>query len=304
MGHKKLQKSRSGFWTLVAKQHGVISRAQLLALGYSAAEITQRIASGRLHRLHRGVYAVGRPEVSRLGELTAAVLACGAQAVLSHESAAAVWEIRPDRGAVIEVSVPADAVRRRPGIALHRRTELFATEHRGIPVTTPAATIVDLAARLPEDRVERIVNEADKRGHIDPERLRAEAEAMGPRRGAPALRRLLDRHTFTMTDSELEQLFLPIAAAAGLPALQTQVRVNGFKVDFYSEELGMVIETDGLRYHRTPIQQGRDLYREQIHRANDIEPLRFTRWQVKYDRPHVQRTLAAVGARLRERGPR
>jgi very-short-patch-repair endonuclease len=185
---------------------------------------------------------------------------------------------------------------------VHRRADLGpVTTCQGIPVTTPAATIVDLAGRLPEGRVERMVNEADKRGHVDPDRLLREVRAMGSRRGAARVRALLERHTFTMTDSELEQLLLPVAAAAGLPPLKTQVRVNGFRVDFYSAELGMVIETDGLTYHRTPMQQSQDRYRDQVHRAAGIEPLRFTRWQVKYDRPHVQRTLAAVAARLRER---
>ncbi len=111
-------------WRLVARQHGVVTRAQLLAHGLSAQAIKRRIANGRLHPVYRGVYAVGRPELSRLGRWMAAVLACGPGAVLSDTSAAALWEIGVETAEGIEVSVPADAFRRRPGILVHRRTRL------------------------------------------------------------------------------------------------------------------------------------------------------------------------------------
>lgn len=93
-------------------------------------------------------------------------------------------------------------------------------------------------------------------------------------------------------------MFLPVTRRAGLPEPLTRRRVNGFRVDFFWPSLGLAVETDGLRYHRTPAQQARDLVREQTHKAAGLEPLRFTHWQVAYDRPWVQRTLRRVAARL------
>jgi very-short-patch-repair endonuclease len=115
------------------------------------------------------------------------------------------------------------------------------------------------------------------------------------------LGRLLDRHTFTLTDSQLERRFLPIARRVGLSRPKTGFVVNGFKVDFYWPELGLVIETDGLRYHRTPAQQARDRLRDQTHGAAGLTTLRFTHAQVAFDRDHVGETLAAVARRLERR---
>jgi very-short-patch-repair endonuclease len=102
-----------------------------------------------------------------------------------------------------------------------------------------------------------------------------------------------------MTDTELERRFLPIARRAGLSRPETQAHVNGFRVDFYWPELGLVVETDGLRYHRTPAQQAIDRIRDQAHAAAGLTPLRFTRAQVRYEPSHVEATVAAVARRLR-----
>ena len=108
------------------------------------------------------------------------------------------------------------------------------------------------------------------------------------------LRELLDRRTFRLTDSELERLFLPIAREAGLSPPQTGVWLNGYEVDFYWPELGLVVETDGLRYHRTPAQQAKDRLRDQVHMAAGLRPLRFTHAQVAFEPHHVRTTLVAV----------
>jgi very-short-patch-repair endonuclease len=110
---------------------------------------------------------------------------------------------------------------------------------------------------------------------------------------------VLDVRTFTLTDTELEQRFLPIVRAIGLPLPETQIWLNGYRVDFYWPDLRLVVETDGLRYHRTPAQQARDRLRDQTHTAAGLIPLRFTRAQVRYEPAHVRATLAAVAARLR-----
>ncbi len=233
----------------------------------------------------------------------AAVLSCGEQAVLSHSSAAALWNISAEQEpGTTEVSVPVEVARKRPGIVVHRRAALLAEDvtHRDrVPVTTPLRTIVDLAACLKRERLERAVNEADKRDLID---VRALPGAVGSRPQAPGiavLRELLDRHTFTLTDSELEQRFLPLVRGAGLPMPQTGPTVNGFKVDFYWPELGLVVETDGLRYHRTPAQQSADRRRDQAHAANGLATLRFTYAQVRFEPDDVVTTLSAVAERLR-----
>jgi very-short-patch-repair endonuclease len=232
----------------------------------------------------------------------AAVLSCSPDAALSHESAAAMLEMRAAQGDAIEVSVPRSVARRgRLGIVIHRRSlapwEL--TERRGIQVTSPARTLVDLATRLTTDELERAIREADKRDLIDPDALRRALANFGGQRGVAVLRDTLDRRTFTLTDSELERRFLPLARRAGLPPPHTQQWVNGFRVDFYWPELRLVVETDGLRYHRTPAQQALDRTRDHAHSATGVTPLRFTHAQVRYEPDHVSRTLAAVADRLR-----
>ena len=275
----------AGFWDLVRRQHGVVTRRQLLDLGMSTEAIEHRLANGRLHRLHWGVYAVGRPEVDQRGRWMAAALSCGPAALLSYESAASLWGFWP-RAARIEVVVPEGTLRRRPGIRVHRRVGL-GSEHRrvidGIPVTDPISTLIDLATCTGLDRLDRAVNDADRLDLTDPESLRAALDATPPRPGVGHLRSLLDSHTFAPTDSVLERRFLRLACDAGLPRPGTQVMVNGFRVDFYWPDLGLVVETDGLRYHRTPAQQKKDHLRDQAHAAAGLTALRFTAAQVRHE---------------------
>jgi very-short-patch-repair endonuclease len=147
--------------------------------------------------------------------------------------------------------------------------------------------------------VEAAINEADKRDLIDPEALRFVIAERGGRPGVPLLREILDRRTFTLTRSTLERLFLPIARKAGLPLPNTRVWLNGFEVDFYWPDLGLVVETDGLRYHRTPSQQARDRVRDQAHMRAGLTPLRFTHAQIRYEQAHVVAVLVEVSQRLR-----
>ncbi|HSJ16570.1 MAG TPA: type IV toxin-antitoxin system AbiEi family antitoxin domain-containing protein [Solirubrobacterales bacterium] len=283
------------------RRHGVITHAQLVELGYSPQAVKHLVGTARLHPVARGVYAVGRPDLPPHGRWTGAVLACGPRAVLSHGSAAALWGIGDERIGVIEVSVPARGRPRRPRIVAHRRTlephEVAVRD--GIPLTAPIRTLVDIACRLGTRRLVRVIREADALGLCDPETLRAALDDMRGQRGVGVLRRLLDRHTFALTDSELERRFLPIARRAGLPKPKTQRVVNGFRVDFYWPGLGLVVETDGLRYHRTPEQQAADRVRDQAHLAAGLTPLRFTHAQVAYESRHVETTLSDVAARLR-----
>ena len=137
---------------------------------------------------------------------------------------------------------------------------------------------------------------------IDPDRLRAALVDHAGQPGVLPLRRLLDRHTFRLTDSELERRFLALVARSGLSTPLTRQHVNGFRVDFLWPDLGLVVETDGLRYHRTPAQQARDRIRDQAHAAAGLTALRFSHAQVRYEPDRVRETLTSVAARLRRSG--
>jgi very-short-patch-repair endonuclease len=281
-------------------QHGVLTRAQLLSLGLGPDSIKHRIRKGRLHPLWRGVYAVGRPEVGQRGRWTAAVLSCGPGALLSHRSAAALWGlVRTAHETEIHVVVPREAVRRLPGIRVHRRADL-GPEHRrevaGVPLTDPVSTLVDLASSVPEWQVERAINEADRLDLVDPETLRATVDGLPPRPGMTCLRRLLGCDA--LTDSGLERKFLALVRAAGLPPPDTQAWVNGYRVDFHWPRIGLIVETDGWRYHRTPGEQATDSRRDQAHAAAGATTLRFAESQIRYAPEEVMRKLVTVVDRL------
>ena len=281
--------------------------------GLSSDEIDSRIARGRLHRTWRGVYAVGRPQLTSRGWWTAAVLACGPCALLSHVSAAALWGIwamkenrekESRQPGEIHVSVLGTTTRSRPGVRVYRRRELPSEDRTlcdRIPVTSPARTLVDLGSRLSRAQLEAAVNEADRLGLIDPESLRSFVDRHRGSHGVSTLRKLLDRRTFSLTDSELERRFIRLVERAGLPSPWTQQRVNGFRVDFYWPDLGLVVETDGLRYHRTATQQARDRQRDQAHTSAGLTSLRFTHAQVAFQPAHVVDVLRVVAKQCRLR---
>ncbi|HEU5141865.1 MAG TPA: DUF559 domain-containing protein [Solirubrobacterales bacterium] len=235
----------------------------------------------------------------------AAVLACGEGAMLSHGSAAAAWGIGEERLGRIDVSVPCASFNHPAEVRVHRRYGLRSGDvgvRESIPLTSPVRTLLDLATELKPEALERAVNEADRLGLVDSEMLR---EALGRYRGERGVRRmreLLDRRTFRLTDSELERRFLRLVRETGLPLPLSGQRLNGFKVDFYWPDLGLVVETDGLTYHRTPAQQGRDRVRDQAHLAAGLTPLRFTHQQVRFEPGYVRLTLLAVANRLGREG--
>jgi len=249
----------------------------------------------------RGIYAVGWPGLDRERRWMAAILACGQGAALSHHSAAALWGIGRERRGQIDVSIPRRCKRRRAGIRAISRPSLPETDittRNGISVTSPARTLLDLASELRGTALERAVNEADKRDLIDPETLRAALDSFAGERGVRPLRTMLDRHTFRLSDSDLEILFRPIAATAGVSQPLTKSMVDGYEVDFFWPDLGLVVETDGLRYHRTASEQTRDRRRDQAHVAAGLTQLRFTHWQVKQEPAHVCRILRQTAHRL------
>ncbi len=289
-------------WELAGKQHGLVTRQQLLALGFGKRSIEHRIERRRLHLVAHGVYAVGWPRLTPKRRWMAALLACGEGALLSHRSAAALWEIGTEKRGVIDISVTRRCELRRPGLRVRGRPALPLKDiviSDGIPVTSPVRTLIDIAAELEPLPLERSVNEADKRDLIDPETLRAELEDYAGEPGVKLLRRLLDKRTFRLSDSDLEILFRPIAMEAGLPPPLTKQWVNGFEVDFFFLELDLVIETDGLRYHRTPSTQARDARRDRAHVLAGMTPLRFTHYEIKYESARVRSELRRISTRLK-----
>jgi hypothetical protein len=281
-----------------------VARRQLLAIGFSSRSIEHRCSTGRLHAVARGVYAVGWPGLDRRRRWMAAVLCCGDGAALSHRSAAALLGIGAELPGRIDLSVARRCELRRPGLLIRGRPSLGPGDlgvSDGIPVTSPARTLVDLATELDVVAVERAVNDADKRDLIDPETLRTVLDAHAGEPGVRCLRELLDRLTFRLSDSDLEIYFRPIAKAAKLPPPLSKRFVNGFEVDFLWPDLGLVVETDGLRYHRTPSAQKRDALRDRAHVIAGMAPLRFTHYEVRFEPRKVRVDLAAAAKMLRAR---
>ncbi|MBS1678775.1 MAG: type IV toxin-antitoxin system AbiEi family antitoxin domain-containing protein [Actinobacteria bacterium] len=284
-------------WKLARAQHGVLTRRDLERLGFSKMAIEHRVATGRLHPISRGLYAVGRRELTSRGRWMAAVLVGGDLAALSHRSAAALWGFGSEERGRIDVTVRRECRIRRPGLKVRARASLpeqSVVIHFGIPVTHPVQTLIDLATELKIMRLERAVNEADKLELVDPETLRKALDAYVGMPGVKRLRVMLDRHTFRLSDSDLEILFRPLARAAGFPLPLTKHRVLGYEVDFWFPDHALVVETDGLRYHRTPSQQARAARRDQKHTAAGLRVIRFTHWQIAHAADEVTDVLRRI----------
>ena len=210
---------------LAGAQHGVVARHQLAAFGLSPQTIDRRVRGGRLHLVHRGVYAVGHPALRTEGRWMAAVLAAGRDAVLSHGTAATGWELRPPGTGAIHVTVPGDAGRkRRRGIRIHRSITLTAADttiHRGIPITTPTRTIIDLATTLKGRPLEHALDLADQRGLIDFAELNSRPI---PRSLQAVLAGYTER---TFTRSELEERLFKLCDDHGLPRPVSNTVIEG-----------------------------------------------------------------------------
>lgn len=234
---------------LAGRQHGVISRSQLLAAGLGPRTIRRRVEAGRLFPLHREVYALGHARVNKRGEWLGAVLACGSGALLSHRSAAALWGIAQSRQSDVDIS--GIRGRRRPRIALHEggiHEEDRAVIDR-IPVTTVSRTLLDLAEVVDERILRRALAEADRLGHLNmPSLERVCARAYG-RRGLKPLRRLLDGDDWSITLSPLEDRVLDLCRKYDLPSPETNVIVLGREVDAFWRDQKLMVEADSFEFH-------------------------------------------------------
>jgi very-short-patch-repair endonuclease len=264
---------------LATRQHGVVSIEQLRAAGLSQDSVKRRVRGGRLHRIHRGVYAVGHAAFGNEGRWMAAILACGDGALLSHRSAAELWELLPAQEGPVDVTIPTTGGRRRrEGIRLHRHHSLpIATTSRlkGIPVTTPARTIRDLRRTASTDELRRAIREAQFR------RLGLGDEADGE----PDL-----------TRSKLERRFLRLCSRHRFPRPEVNARVGPFEVDFLWRDRGLIIETDGWQAHGGRLAFEDDRARDVDLKLLGDEVVRFTHRQVM-EQPRA--VAEKVGALLR-----
>lgn len=249
---------------IASTQRGLVTHQQLVALGIGNRAIARAIARGRLHRRHRGVYSLVGPEaLPPLATEQAALLACGERTHLSHHSAAAVWGIRPSSSGPVEVTIVGrDAGRRRPGVRVHRTDRIDPRDVRilkGIRITSPARTLLDIAPDLLERELERAFDEAIVRQLMTVAAARAMLLVNAHRPGAPSIRALAttDRST-TMTRSEAEERFLELMRKAGVPAPEVNVRVGRWVVDFFWRAERVVVEIDGYPYHSGRAARERD----------------------------------------------
>jgi very-short-patch-repair endonuclease len=288
---------------LASRQHGVVTRAQLLAAGLGPGAIDHRVRSGRLHVLHRGVYLVGHATPTWRTREIGAVLACGPTAVLSHRSAAAFWEVLayPASSADIDVTATKRGTESKPGIRVHRARTLGRRDYvirEGIPVTTPARTILDLAASCPAGEVERAVGEGIARGLLSEPRLRDQLDRNRGRQGAGALRALIDLDGGPAASrSEAERRLLRLVRAAGLPIPESNALVGGFEVDFIWRRHRLIVEVDGYRFHSSRPRFEHDCKRDASLAALGYTVLRVTWRQLTREPEAVVARLAAALAR-------
>jgi predicted transcriptional regulator of viral defense system len=259
------------------RQHGVISRRQLVDLGLGVRTIGRRLETGRLHRLHREVYAVGDPRVSVRGRWMAAVLACGEGALLSHRSAAALWGlIRPARDAV---DVTSSSGRRRPGIAVHECAvyDEDRSELAGIPVTSLARTVFDLAETIDEERLIRAVEEADRLKLLRVSELEAVYARCPGRRALAPIRRLLDDLRAPVeTRSPLEDRIVALCDEYELPMPATNVTVLDHEVDALWPEQRLIAEADSVAFHSHRAAFERDRERDAARQVAGYRVIRLT----------------------------
>jgi very-short-patch-repair endonuclease/predicted transcriptional regulator of viral defense system len=278
---------------LAVRQHGVVARRQLEALGLGRGAIAARLRTGRLHRIHRGVYAVGLPTLTRNGALMAAVLACGEGAVLSHRSAAELWGLLGGAGRLIHVTVPGQAGRTRPGIAVHRNALAAGdvTTKDGIPVTRPGRTLVDLADVVPRRTLERAMDEA--------EYLRLDCTGLRPirgRRGYGLLRAVLAEHSpgTTRTRSKLEDAMVTLCDAHGLPRPEINASLDGYEVDCLWRAPRLIVEADGWAAHGTRSAFERDRARDAALTVAGYRVVRITRTRLDCEPGAVAGQLRAL----------
>ncbi len=266
---------------IASRQHGVVTIGQLRAAGLTDDAVLGRVRQGRLHRVHRGVYAVGYRGTTCEHRWMAAALACRC-GVVSHRSAAALWGLLAAIDGSVDISVPGQTGRaKRQGIRLHRCPSLLATDmtrRRGIPVTSPVRTISDLRRVVSARELRRAIRQAEVFGL-----------SIGPG---------TDRDR---TRSDLERAFLQLCRRHRLPAPEVNVRAGPHLVDFLWRDRSLIVETDGYRYHRGRQAFEDDRARDLDLRARGFAVVRLSEKQVAEEPGLVAGILRAAVATSRRR---
>jgi very-short-patch-repair endonuclease len=262
---------------IAGRQHGVITTAQLRAAGLGDQGISKRVKAGRLHRLHRAVYAVGHNRLTFESRCMAAVLAVGDGAVVSHRSAAALWGVLKPHSGPIEITVPNEGGRRqRRGITIHRSHSLIAgmtTGRNGIALTKPKRTLRDLRRTVPQPVYERAVRKALDLRWISSSDLKREEE---------------------LTRSELERQMLRLSRRHRLPQPEVNTRIGPYEVDFVWRAQRVVVETDSWRHHADRAAFERDRARDAHLQSLGFRVLRFTHRQLTHERSAVVAALRSL----------
>lgn len=282
---------------LATRQHGVVAQRQLLAIGFSEKAIKVRLNAGRLNTIHREVYAVGHSRVSRNGRWLGAVLAYGDSALLSHQTAAALWELAGSRSSPIHVSAPAghQGLRRRSGIWIHRG-QLHPEdrdERAGIPVTTVARTLFDYAEAVGFQRLEKAWEEADRLKRLRLAEVERVCERGYGRRALKPIRRLLaETRAVTRTRSPLEDRFQRFCRLHDLPPHGTNVEVLGKEVDVLWPAAKLIVELDSWEFHSHRAAFQRD-------RARDTQLLVAGYRTVRVTHDHLDKEAIILATEIR-----
>jgi predicted transcriptional regulator of viral defense system len=278
---------------IATRQHGVIAVWQLRALGIGRGVIQRWLALGRLHRVHRGVYAVGHRRLNIRGRWMAAVLACGRDALLSHRPAAALWELLPAGGARIDVTVVASSRAQRRGIALHQVRHLHPEDRTvidAIPVTSLARTLLDVAETT--RALERAWDTAERLRLLDVRAVEEMCRRSPGRHGLKSVGALLRDRTRRVPDTkrELEARFFDFCRAHGLPLPACNVLVEGYEVDAYWAEQRLIVELDSWEFHHDRRAFERDRERDAVLQAAGYRVIRIT-WRRLTNHPEAVASL-------------
>ncbi len=293
---------------LAARQHGVVSRGQLRAIGLHESAIDRQVKSGRLHSVFRGVYALGHPRIGQKGRMFAAVLASGEEAVVSHRSAGALIGLLDTAPAAVDVTAPGQRGRKIDGIRWHdtrvpRPWEVGTFDR--VPCTSPARTLVDISGEVGARTLRSCFERAAARRMLDVGAI--EASLRPGRRGAPSIRSLLDEWrpaaavaTTGRLKSPLEAMVLPLLARHGLPAPRCNAPVElaggrRIEVDFLWEEQHFVVEADSRDFHGTEAAFERDRWRDRELMRVGYGWLRVTKRQAEHE---AEKVADAIAARL------
>lgn len=290
---------------LAASQHGIVTRAQLLAAGVTRSAITRRVRADRLRPVHPGVYRAG-PVRGRRADEVAASLACGPGAAVAHASAATMWGQLPGApsASTVEVVVPDHGRRAPPDVVVHRSRNLLPDEVTtldGVPLTTPARTLLDLGSTRSGRELEQAVAESYVLGLTTEAALRTMVARHPRHRGAAALRAILEAGEPAHTRSEAEEVALELIDGTGIERPKANVVVRGYRVDFWWPRLRLVMETDGYQVHSTKRAFERDRQRDAELRAADIDYVRFTWSQLTKRRKWVLVQLGGAIALAEQR---